>query len=258
MGDIKTKEMPFGDSEYDELYLKGRWEHFDRPEFATQRTDLLERALRLSPKDRVLDAGCGIGIYTVELAKRGYDVVGLDISETFLREAKSASRKARVNPDFIEGDYNNLRFKEEFSVLFIIAAFFYTDRRRLMSVLRRMHRALIPGGRLLLDHPNPPLRMRRYPMVAWKDEGDGIFTLTKSEYLPKSQHSSFLWLKLDLSTGAICRYYARSKHLSVAEFKACVREAGFSVQGLYSRRKPELFDASSEDGFFLVARKKGP
>lgn len=53
---------------------------------------------------RVLDAGCGAGAYTLGLARRGYDVTGLDASEQLLNEARRRAAEAGLAAKFISGD----------------------------------------------------------------------------------------------------------------------------------------------------------
>ena len=69
-----------------------------------QEVDFLERELALTPGARVLDLGCGAGRHAIELAKRGYDVVGIDISPTMLEAATKRAEEAGVRVAFRQGD----------------------------------------------------------------------------------------------------------------------------------------------------------
>jgi ubiquinone/menaquinone biosynthesis C-methylase UbiE len=53
--------------------------------------------LKLPLKSCILDIGCGTGRHAVELAKRGYQITGVDISAGMLQEARKAARKAKVD-----------------------------------------------------------------------------------------------------------------------------------------------------------------
>ncbi len=97
------REMTFGDPEYDLPYLRAAHRgHFDGPDRVRSQTDFLERALDLAPGEKILDAGCGIGTYTHELARRGYRTVGLDVSDTFLAEAERLRTTSDPNPRFLK------------------------------------------------------------------------------------------------------------------------------------------------------------
>tara|TARA_B100000700_G_scaffold303878_1_gene375913 strand:+ start:11059 stop:11826 length:768 start_codon:yes stop_codon:yes gene_type:complete len=73
--------------------------------------DALVEILELAPGARVLDVGCGPGRHAHELARRGFEVVGIDISETFVELARS---NAPPGAEFICGDARTMAFEAEF------------------------------------------------------------------------------------------------------------------------------------------------
>jgi len=64
---------------------------------------------RRPPYGPALDIGCGSGIWSVNLAKRGWDVTGIDIVPKALRRARERARKAGVDARFVQGDVTALR-----------------------------------------------------------------------------------------------------------------------------------------------------
>jgi ubiquinone/menaquinone biosynthesis C-methylase UbiE len=64
---------------------------------------------------RTLEVGCGLGGFSINLAKKGASHIGLDISPTALQEAKRLAKQLKVDDkiDFILGDVQNLPFKEQ-------------------------------------------------------------------------------------------------------------------------------------------------
>jgi len=119
--------------------------------------DALVEALGLLPGQRILDVGCGPGRHAHELARRGYEVVGIDISETFVA---LASEKAPDGASFVHGDARTMEFEAEFDAALSLCqgafglaggpeadpAVFDPDG----VVLDRMAAALRPGGRIAL------------------------------------------------------------------------------------------------------------
>jgi SAM-dependent methyltransferase len=81
---------------------------FDMQNVFTRNTpaevEFLVDELRLQPGARVLDLGCGTGRHAVELARRGYRMVGLDLSRGMLRHAQAAAHAAGVSVDWIQAD----------------------------------------------------------------------------------------------------------------------------------------------------------
>ena len=76
---------------FDEWYLK-YWVQPITEERTQREVDAIIRFLQLEPKDKVLDLCCGQGRHSLELSRRGYQVVGYDLSETLLEESKKLAK----------------------------------------------------------------------------------------------------------------------------------------------------------------------
>jgi cyclopropane fatty-acyl-phospholipid synthase-like methyltransferase len=66
--------------------------------------DFLLEELSLQPGCSILDVGCGTGRHSIELAKRGYNLTGLDLSTEMLAMAEDAAKSAGVNVNWIRSD----------------------------------------------------------------------------------------------------------------------------------------------------------
>src|SRR5712664_2915980 len=66
--------------------------------------DQLEALLRIHPPRGVLDLPCGQGRHSIELARRGYEVTGVDLSSFMLEVAKKRAAAAGVEVRWLEGD----------------------------------------------------------------------------------------------------------------------------------------------------------
>jgi SAM-dependent methyltransferase len=143
----------FFDEDYMRFHLVGGQREADR---APAECDFIVNALGLKPGDRVLDLCCGQGRHAVELARRGFEVTGADLSGYLLGLARDAAQQARVEVRFHRGDMRELPWEEEFdAVIVMFTAFGYFDSEEdNEKVLREVRKALRPGGRLLLDLPN--------------------------------------------------------------------------------------------------------
>ena len=82
------------------------WEQMAALPIAKQIYRLFDReeSERHRPYGRLLDLGCGTGIWSVTMAKRGWEVTGVDIAGTAVRAAKERARRENVRITFIEGD----------------------------------------------------------------------------------------------------------------------------------------------------------
>jgi SAM-dependent methyltransferase len=166
-------EAPEFDAEglFDEDYL-----HFYRDVIDSrveQEIELIWRLLGLAPGTEVLDLACGHGRLANPLAGRGCRMTGLDSSATFLDAARRESSEFGV--DYVRGDMRELPWTGEFDVVLNwFTAFGYfsdTDNRR---VLTEMHRALRPGGRLVMELNNLVDLLPRYRERSVHEVGDDM------------------------------------------------------------------------------------
>jgi ubiquinone/menaquinone biosynthesis C-methylase UbiE len=95
---------------------------------------------------RVLDVGCGTGIMSTELAACGHHVLGVDLSPAMIEQAQ---RKQADNLNFVLGDAEQLPVADHCfdAVVNLISFHHYPHPAR---ALAEFHRALRPGGRLVL------------------------------------------------------------------------------------------------------------
>jgi ubiquinone/menaquinone biosynthesis C-methylase UbiE len=108
------------------------------------------RAAELTPGPEILEVAPGPGYFSIELARLGaYRITGLDISESFVKIARSNAESAGVDVDFRHGNASEMPFKDtQFDFVFCSAAFKnFTDP---VGALREMHRVLRPGGKALV------------------------------------------------------------------------------------------------------------
>ncbi|MBN1619686.1 class I SAM-dependent methyltransferase [candidate division WOR-3 bacterium] len=82
--------------------------------------DFIERELNHDKTKKILDIGCGTGRHTMELTKRGYDVTGVDLSESMLKKAREKSRKSGLNIRFVQQDARNLPYNSEFDAAIML------------------------------------------------------------------------------------------------------------------------------------------
>jgi 2-polyprenyl-3-methyl-5-hydroxy-6-metoxy-1,4-benzoquinol methylase len=69
---------------------------------------------------KILDVGCGTGRHAIELTKRGYNVTGIDLSESQLERAREKATEAGFDIKFMKADARNLPFNEEFDVAIML------------------------------------------------------------------------------------------------------------------------------------------
>ena len=105
----------------------------------------LVELLAPQPGERILDAGCGTGQLTAEIARSGAQVVGVDRSETMVREARHNFPEIR----FEARDLCALDFHEEFDAVFSNAVLHWVTRAQ--EAAGALARSLKPGGRMVAE-----------------------------------------------------------------------------------------------------------
>jgi SAM-dependent methyltransferase len=115
--------------------------------------DHLVQLLQLPAGAAILDLPCGPGRHSLELARRGFDVTGVDRTRAYLDQAQAASTAEGLSVRWAQGDMRTWRQPDRFhAALNLWSSFGYfedpaDDRRHLESVLA----SLAPGGTLVLD-----------------------------------------------------------------------------------------------------------
>ncbi|MBP9111403.1 MAG: methyltransferase domain-containing protein [Polyangiaceae bacterium] len=137
-----------------------------------QEVDFVEESLGVERGSTVLDLACGPGRFSVELSRRGYNVVGFDLSLAMLAKASETAQDRGQKVNFVQGDMREMTFDGVFDGVFCWnTSFGYFEDEKNQQVIARVHRALKPGGQFLLDIVNRDYVIRESPSLVWF-EGD--------------------------------------------------------------------------------------
>ncbi|HEY8542170.1 MAG TPA: class I SAM-dependent methyltransferase [Pseudothermotoga sp.] len=144
-----------------------------------QEVDFIQEEFKLPKGSYILDVGCGTGRHSVELAKRGYNVTGIDISEEMLKEARKHCVEEGVAAEFIQADATNFIVDKLYDACICLCegAFGLLSEgedpfERDIKILRNVNKALKNSAKFLLTALNG-LRMIR--MYNDEDVAKGIF-----------------------------------------------------------------------------------
>jgi len=119
--------------------------------------DFIETEIDHNKQTRILDIGCGTGRHAIELAKRGYSVTGIDLSEAQLKRAREKAEEANVRIDFQRQDARDLPFQDEFDLAIMLCeggfSLMETDEMN-FQILENATRALKPGAKFIFTTLN--------------------------------------------------------------------------------------------------------
>jgi SAM-dependent methyltransferase len=228
----------------------------ESPTAATADVAWILSVAELPKGGRVLDAPCGFGRHSVELARRGHRVTGVDFSETELARAREAASKAGVTLTLVCQDIRDMEFPAEFDLavnLFSSIGYFSDDEDRL--VLDRFWRALVPGGTFVLDTRNRDQLVRslppeeRQPFENWTLRIEHGFDVTTSRWHAR-------WSRLPAAHGATPEIIGESdiRLYSAHELRAMLRPERWSHVELFGGLDGTPFSLDAPR-LVVVARK---
>jgi SAM-dependent methyltransferase len=122
-----------------------------------EKVDLVMSMLDLTGRERILDLACATGRRCLELSRRGYNVIGVDIRGDLLEVGGCEAEMEDLYPYFVEADPREMEFRREFDLVLSLGGgafghFDYDEEN--LRAFQAAARALRPGGRLLMQLPN--------------------------------------------------------------------------------------------------------
>jgi SAM-dependent methyltransferase len=218
--------------------------------------DFIDDSLAMEKGARLLDLACGTGRHAVELAKRGYDVVGLDSSEAMLELARQGAQRTESGVAFNLGDMRELGYEEQFDGVYCWdTSFGYFDDERNAQVVTGVWKALRMGGQFLLDVVNRDYIVRQAPSVAWF-EGDRCICMDE---MHMDNITSRMRVKrtMILEEGRTREIEYSIRVFSLHELGRMLHEHGFRVAEVSGRiATPGVFFGAESPRVLILAEKR--
>ena len=174
--------LPWDDPAFSQRMLKEHLsQHHDRAsrrfEIIDQQVAWIHQAVLGGKAGRVLDLGCGPGLYTNRLAQRGHECTGLDFSPASIRYAQAQAEKAEVGCQYRLVDVRTADLGSDFdAVLMLFGEFNTLAPPDAQSLLGRIRSALAPSGRLVLElHCDDYVRALGEQAPNWFARPAGLF-----------------------------------------------------------------------------------
>jgi SAM-dependent methyltransferase len=231
--------------------------HTHPPEKSAAEVEFLIAGLGLEPGQRVLDIPCGHGRHSVELARRGMRVVGVDLSAEPLELARSAARAAGVELDLRRVDMREIEFRDEFDAalnLWTSFGYFETEAEDRL-VLDRVLRALRPGGAFVIETINLYGVLRRFEPRAWHELGDGRLLLEERAFDPWTGRMHSGWTLVEPSGERIEMSFA-TRAYTLVELSGMMLDAGFEVEGAWGDYQGSDYGVDSRRMIVLARRPR--
>ncbi len=191
----------------------------------------------VKPGDRLLDLGCGPGLYAVEFAKRGVFVTGIDFSERSLAHARKYAQESGVTVEFRKQNFLTIDetdvYDAAIQVYGELNVFEPSLRDRLLSNVKR---ALKPGGRFTFDVTTYACHKKYGAKNNWLLEPLGFWSaspylaLTDGFYYPEENVWCDQYVVLEVDRTRVFRNWFTE--YETGSISRVMEKAGFAVVGL--------------------------
>lgn len=204
---------------------------------------------------RILDVCCGYGRHSVELARRGFRVTGVDVSETQIAHARERAAEAGLKPEFIVGDARDMPVRDSYDAainMFLSFGYFATDAES-QSMLNEVARVLRPGGRFLIDFWNREHEIRSFQETIVDRRGDDILEI--EDWAFDHLAGRLNWTNTVIfPDGRREAWHHSIRAFTVAEVKTMLEIAGFALTGVFGSLAGDPYTMDSEAAVFAAER----
>ena len=159
------------------------WTHHTKKDI-----DFLLNVLQPNGGERILDIACGFGRHSLELATRGFQVVGIDISDELIKYAQEKAKEDQLKAEFICSDLRHLSFSEEFDIVLNLydgAIGYLENEQENEKVFELIVSALKVSGKNIMHIPNAGYARKYFPQKTWR-KADQMIELIQNTWNPKT------------------------------------------------------------------------
>ena len=259
-------KIPWHDADFSRRMLR---EHLSQEhDAASRRLATIEQHVawmhRQLPADRptrILDLGCGPGLYCSALSRLGHTCVGIDFAPAAIAHARAQAEREGLRCTYLQEDVRSADFGTDYGlVVFIFGEFNMFRPNDARLILRKAQRALVPAGLLLLEvHALACVQRIGKQQATWYAAQEGLFSdrphlcLNEGVWNEAAQVAIERYYVVDAQTGAVTRHASSMQAYTEDGYRTLLAECGFSdVQFL-----PSLCGNSEPQGdlFVIVARE---
>jgi len=232
-----------------------------RAEFIDRSVEWIASRFNIDRGTTISDFGCGPGMYTTRLAKRGATVTGIDFSERSIEYAKGVAARNQLNIKYAKQNYLDFETEDRFNlVLMIMCDFCALSPTQRRGILNKFNRILKPAGSVLLDV---------YSLSAFEQREEAAtyeVNLLNGFWSPNKYYGFLNTFKYHGDKVVLDKYTIVESHrtrtvcnwlqyFTLEDLKREFVEAGFSIEGVYSDVAGTPYDRNSNE--FAVIAKKG-
>ena len=205
----------------------------------------------------VADLACGTGSVAAIFAEKGLRVVGVDISEEMLTVAQQKTAGMDNPPWFVCQPLQKLRLSRavDLAVCALDSLDYITEPADCASAIRRIYKALNPGGIFIFD-VNTPQKLRAMDGQVFLDEDEDVYCVWRGEFDEKTNICSYGMDLFQRRGGVWARSFEEHREYAYTQEQLVgyLKSAGFSSIGVYGDRSFRA-PGQGEQRIYIKARK---
>jgi SAM-dependent methyltransferase len=206
-----------------------------RFEIVDQHVDFINSLLSVNPPAKILDLGCGPGLYANRLAGMGHRVTGIDFSPASIAYAKQQAVEFGGSVNYRREDIRLAEYGSEYDLsMLIFGELNVFEPSAARQILQKMYAALKVGGRLVIEpHPFAAIRNIGESSSRWEALESGLFSerphlyLTKGFWAEAQTTATMRHVVVDIETGDIDVHDACMQAYSDDEYRDLLSACGF-------------------------------
>jgi SAM-dependent methyltransferase len=261
------EKLPWNDPEFGQRMLK---EHLSQQhDAASRRTPRIKKHVAwihghvLSGQPaRLLDLGCGPGLYAARLTKLGHTVTGIDFSSASIEYATKTAEKELLPIQYHLADLRSADFGSGYDlVMFIYSEFNVFRPAEANEILKKACAALRPGGQIMLEvNTVEAVDQRGNQPAMWYSSKSGLFSdqphlcLMDNFWDEEQAVATERFFIVNPQTGEVTRYAFSTQAYTEEQYVAMLTQAGFHDIAFY----PSLSgveDMQTDEMYVIVAKK---
>lgn len=229
------------------------WEDLRGAIFTSERIRLaatdVEQVLTLlkpSAGATLLDLGCGVGRHSLEFARRGFRVTGVDRCDSYLAEARKRAAADGLKVEWVHNDMRRFRRSGAFdaAVCLLTSFGYFENAADDQATIENVYASLKPGGTLLIDLMGREVLAKIFRPRDWHEEPDGTILLEERAVTDDWHWLNVRWILLKGERRIERRF--RLHLFTAADLATLLRGAGFEQVRCYGALTGSPYDQDAQ------------
>ena len=243
---VEGEKIPWNDPDFSRRMLA---EHLSQAhDMASRRFAVIDRhvawihdALLRARPARILDLGCGPGLYTSRLARLGHDCAGIDFAPASIAYAREQARTEGLSCTYQQHDIRTAEYGTGCGLVVLLFGELNVFRpAEAQTIVRQAHQALGEGGLLLLEvHTFAAVRDIGQQPRSWYSAPSGLFSerphlvLTESFWDAQRAVATERYFVVDAATGDVARHAASVQAYTDEQYRSLLVDSGLAAVTFY-------------------------